>query len=176
MPASARITIEKMYQGEYWTNVYFVDTTVESGGATALALVEAERAVHMSQVLFTKFRIDDNTENTDVYYTGIINTFGVRSAAAADLVALFNVVRVDFQAATGRPSRKYLRGCLQESFVAFQTIDPAQVTFIQTNYADVVAGLTGYVDVDGENIVGGVVYPLLAMRQLRRGSKKRITP
>lgn len=172
----ARLTIEKMYQGEYWTNVYWLAGSVGDAGSPAAAIINAERAIHLDNVLFTKARIDDGVEDTDLFATIIINAFGLREFGTNQMLPLFNVLRVDFAAGGGRPSRKYLRGCLTESFVNFNTIETAQVTFFQTNYASVVAEVTAYQDVDAEDVTSGVVYPFVAMRQLRRASKKKTTP
>lgn len=173
---SSRVTIEKMYQGEYWTNVYFLSSGIADALTSANALVAAERAITLSGVLFTKLRVDDNTEDTDIFYTAPINLFGQNTTAGAQYLSLFNVLRVDFAAGAGRPSRKYLRGTLWEAAVNFNTIDPLIVTDWQTNYANVVAGLADYVDVDGDPITSGLVYPFVGMRQLRRASKKKTTP
>jgi len=40
----------------------------------------------------------------------------------------------------------------------------------------VVAALTDLVDIDGDDLISATVYPKVAMRQLRRGSKKSSTP
>lgn len=172
----ARLTIEKLYQGEYWTNVYWLAGSIGDAGSPAAAIIAAEKAVLLDSVLMTKARIDDGVQDTDLYSTIIINDFGDRELAGGSMVALFNVVRVDFQAGGGRPSRKYLRGLLTEAFVNFNTIEAAQLTFFQTNYATVVAEVTGFQDVDGDDITAGVVHPFVGMRQLRRASKKKITP
>lgn len=172
----ARLTIEKMYQGEYWTNVYWLAGSVGDAGSPAAAIIAAEKAVTLDSVLFTKARLDDGVQDTDVYATIIINDFGDRELATGTMVPLFNVVRVDFAAGGGRPSRKYLRGLLTEAFVNFNTIEAAQVSFFQTNYATVVAEVTAFQDVDGDDISSGVVHPFVGMRQLRRGSKKKTIP
>lgn len=171
-----RLTIEKMYQGEYWTNVYYLAGDIGASGSDAADIIAAEQAIHMNTVLFTKARLDDNTEDTDVFATITINEFGARDPSGVQMLPLFNVLRVDFSAGGGRPSRKYLRGCLVETFVNFNTIESAQVTFFDTNYADVVSAVASYVDVDGDPISAGTVYPFVGMRQLRRGSKKKTTP
>ena len=171
-----RLTIEKLHNGEYWTNVYFLSGSIGDSASSAAAIVAAERAVTWNQVLFTKMRLDDTTEDTDVYATTPLNVFGLSDFSTNQAAALFNVVRVDFAAGSGRPSRKYLRGILNEGNVNFNTIAPASVDGIQTAYADVLADLTDYVDVDGDNITSGVVHPFVGMRQLRRGAKKKDTP
>ena len=174
LPGS-RLTIEKMYQGEYWTNVYWLAGDIGASASAAAAIIAAEQDIHFNPILLTKARLDDGLENTDVFATIIINAFGT-AGAPTDLLPLFNVLRVDFAAGGGRPSRKYLRGCLHEGHISFNTIAPTNVTFFQTTYADVVSAISGYVDVDGDDITSGTVYPFVGMRQLRRASKKKTTP
>lgn len=171
-----RLTIEKMYQGEYWTNVYFLAGSIGDSASAAADILAAERAITLDSVLFTKMRLDDNTEDTEVYASTPINLFGLNANVGAQVLPLFNVLRVDFAAGTGRPSRKYLRGVLSENNINFNTIDAVTVSTFQTLYADVVASLPNFVDVDGDNITAGVVHPFVGMRQLRRGSKKKTTP
>lgn len=171
-----RLTIEKLYKGEYWTNVYHLDGAVADQTANADAIVAAERAITHNAVLFTKMRLDDNVPNTDNYATRVINQFGgVEGAAEATLLSLFNVLRVDFTVTGGRPSRKYLRGVLREDMVEFDRIIPASVSFFQTNYANVVANVAAYQQADAQDVTGAVVHPFVAMRQVRRGSKKKST-
>jgi hypothetical protein len=175
IPAT-RLTIEKMYQNEYWTNVYYLSTELGSSASAANAIVAAERYATLTPVLFTKYRLDDNTEDTDVYGTVPLNLFGLNTLGSGQMLALFNVLRVDFAAGVGRPSRKYYRGMLQEAVVNFNAIDSAVVADFQTNVAGVIAAVSAYVDVDGDDITNGTVYPFVGMRQLRRGSKKTVTP
>ncbi len=172
----ARLTIEKMYQGEYWTNVYWLAGDIGASASDAAAIIQAEQAIHLQGVLLTKARLDDGQEDTDVFATIIINQFGGKSTGGNEMLALYNTLRVDFAAGTGRPSRKYLRGVLTEDDVVFNTLRSGILTAGQTTYADVLAATANYVDVDGDSIIAGTVYPFVQMRQLRRASKKKTTP
>lgn len=171
-----RLTIEKMYQAEYWTNVYWLDADVSVASSAAQSILAAERAITLNDVLFTKMRLDDALVGTDVYTTTVLNVFGQSTANAATKLPLFNVLRVDFAAAQGRPSRKYLRGVLTEDVISFNTIAPATLTFYDTNYSTPVANVAGFLDVDEQEIISGAAVPFVGMRQLRRGSKKPVTP
>ena len=173
---STRLTIEMLYQGEYWTNVYWLAGDIADAGSPAAAIINAQRAVTLGGILFTKFRVDDGVKDTDVFITAPINQFGLRSTGGNEMVALFNTCRVDFAAGVGRPSRKYLRGVLHEDDVQFNTIKASTLDFVKTTYADVVAAVTAYEDVDAEDITGGTVFPFVQMRQLRRKNKKKTTP
>lgn len=90
---------------------------------------------------------------------------------------LFNVVRVDFRTSSGRPSRKYLRILLVPADVAGSGgILPSTVGYVTTDYSEPMALDTRFVDVDGEAFTGFTTYNMIAMRQLRRGSKRRLQP
>ncbi len=166
---------EKMLQGEYWTNRYIVAAAdLAAAVAIGVSITNIERAVHYSTVLFTKFRVSDGQPLTDVYQVVNLNSYGAAAIGTLQLMPLFNVVRVDFNTAGGgRPSRKYLRGCLSESSVNFTQLDGGYITFMDANYTGPMIDLAGFVDVDGQQITSGSAYPFVAMRQLRRGSKRK---
>jgi hypothetical protein len=167
--------IEKMYLGEYWTNRYIIAAASLVDAATvASQIVGAERAIHMLQVLFTRYRVSDGAPNTDVYQVNNLNSYGTVDAETQYILPLFNVCRCDFNVAGGgRPSRKYLRGVYSEADISYNSVNAAKVAAIQTNFVNPLVALAGYVDVDGQEIVAGSVYPQVAMRQLRRASKRK---
>jgi len=168
---------EKLYQGEYWTNRYII-AAADMAAATSIAigLTNIERSISFAPILHTKVRVSDGQPGTDVYQITNINLFGLLAMSTNTFLPLFNVVRVDFNTAGGgRPSRKYLRGCLGENNVTFNSIDAAHITTINTNYTQPLIDLVGFVDVDGQEIVSGGCHPFVAMRQLRRGSKRKET-
>lgn len=174
-----RITIEKEFQGEFWTNVYHTGAATLADAITAgNEIVALERVIHLSNILFTKMRVDDGVPNTDNYQTATLNVFGTAPANTGETVMLplFNVVRVDFTVAGGRPSRKYLRGCMTEQHAGARNIEASYVEFVRANYAAPLESTVNYVDEDGNLIVGASVHPRVGMRQLRRGSKKKNTP
>lgn len=172
-----RVTIEKHYAlaGEYWTNVYFHGGNDFAAAAQfANGVVAAERALYHSGITITKYRIDDNVENTDNFVTVPLNVSGTR-AATSDPLPLFATGRVDFAAGTGRPSRKYIRGLLQENDTAAFKLTNSALAELQA-YGSAVVAAGDYVDVDGQDISSAAASPDIAMRQLRRGSKKKVTP
>lgn len=173
-----RITIEKEFQGEFWTNVYHTGAATLADALTAgNDIVAAERAVHLNNILFTKMRADDNVKNTDNYQTVALNVFGLAPANTSEsaMLPLFNVVRVEFSVAGARPSRKYLRGCLVELHGGVRNLEASFVEFIRTSYAVPLESTVNYVDESGNIIVGASVHPRIGMRQLRRGGKKNST-
>ncbi len=169
------VDVEKLLQGEYWTNRYIVEAA-NLAAATAIgsSIAAIERAILYSPVLQTKFRVSDGLNNTDVYQIFNLNLLGLNAINTNTLLPLFNVLRVDFNTAGGgRPSRKYLRGCLAENVINFNTIDTPFLDFITANYVAPMIDLVGFVDIDGQQITSGSPYPFVAMRQLRRGSKRK---
>ena len=170
-----KVDIEKEYQGEYWTNRYVVDTANIGDAVTAaLAIIDAERAIHYNVINFTKARVSDSVQGTDLFTTIPIGAIGLRNLAS-NLLPLFNVMRVDFPVGQGRPSRKYYRGVLSEEVVSFNDVTQAVADLI-TNVFDPLVDTLPLVDVDGQAWADAVPFLKVAMRQLRRGSRKRTQP
>jgi hypothetical protein len=167
------VDIQKKMGSEYWTNRYIVEATTKAAAVViGQSIVDAELDVHTNYVTIDKYRVSDGLPNTDVYSIVTIGQTGV-DVAGASYLPLFNCVRVDFNVADGRPSRKYLRLPLLEDDVLNGELTSGKITAISTNYASVLFNLAGYVDVDGQTFTGFSVIPAVAMRQLRRGSKRR---
>lgn len=173
-----RITIGKslVSAGRNWVNRYLAEVADGSAAQTvANAIVAAERQFHHESVLFTNARVDDNIPNTDIYDTFAINQFGTLSSTA-ELMPLFVVLRVAFNTeGSGRPSMKYYRGCLLENNVNGMTVASAEITAVQGILNPLITAQP-LVDVDGQAWVNAEPSPVTGMRQLRRGSKKKITP
>jgi hypothetical protein len=174
-----RMTVEKYAanQAEFWTNVYWLTgTTVNDFGPEVTAVVNAEKALYPEWVKITKVRIDDATPDTDVSKAYVQNISGTRALVAGNQWApLFVVARVDIETATGRPSRKYLRGVLFEA--DFDTASlTGGITALLQSYGNALVASAALVDVDGQDFTAAAPYPAPAMRQLRRGSKRKVTP
>lgn len=175
-PALFVADIEKMFQGEYWTNRYCLAVADVAAGVTiAQQIVACERNITAGDVLFTRLRVSDAVKGTDNYAIHNINQFGLRPVDPS-LLPLFNVLRVDFSTfGAGRPSRKYLRGVLGEGNIAFNTINATTIEFYESNYVTPMLAIDSYVDVDNQAFSAGSIYPFVAMRQLRRASKRKKT-
>lgn len=168
--------VRNQAQTIYWTNVYHVDA-VDMAAAVANGAIIAnwERAITYASVAFTKMRTrlaGSTGEGTLTTLTGN----GSRSASGVTLLPLFDVVRVDFTVGLGRPSRKYLRGCLAEVDIDGDVLTSTMLTLVSNSYATPLTDSTWYVDVDGQAITGFAVLTPVAMRQLRRGSKRKVAP
>jgi hypothetical protein len=176
-----QIDVEKSYGGEFWTNVYYVEAP-DLGEANTLAgkIAGQEMNFHLEVISFTKARIRTVTQGDEIFVTRPIGMFGVRDLGPNFMLPLFNVVRADCAAASGRPSRKYYRGCLMNTDV---TGDFNMLPILVTQYAGMMnEWFTNPLvqvplrDVDGEDLSEFTVFPKIGMRQLRRGSKRKLEP
>jgi len=173
-----RITVEKFMAAvqEYWTNVYHVNA---QGGADTVpitnAIVAAERKVLSTAAIVTKANITlPGAGSGSVLGANIYNQAG-QIAWGGEGMPLFVTARVDFTVAGSRPSRKYIRAFLAEDGVSFTTLAASYLTILQT-YANDIVAVAGICDVDGQPLVSGAPKNYPQMRQLRRGSKKKVTP
>lgn len=171
-----QVDIEKLFNNEYWTNRYIISTTDLATSVTVgQQIADIERAVLYTTMMQTKFRVSDGVKNTDVYQVVPLNRAGTY-AMAGSLLPLFCVARVDFATAGGgRPSRKYIRGFLGEGNTADGTIESPGITTLNT-YGTNLRAIPEFVDVDGQVFISHAVWPMIAMRQLRRGSRRRTEP
>lgn len=169
-----QVDIEKLREGEYWTNVYHtVQPDLESARTAGLTFVDAERSVHHISVLFTRMRVSDTT--SDFFDTEPINQYGLGNPPG-DPLPLFNVVRVDFGVNAHRSLRKYLRLPLMESQQHNGIIENDALVAIAANYGAPLETGGQLASPAGNGVTSVVVNPAVGMRQLRRGSKRKKTP
>lgn len=173
-----RLTTQFGYQGEYWTNVYWLNGATPAAVETPAAQIKDIVLSHLdSRVTFVNYRIDDAVQDTDVYATYVVNALGGRSNGSNQLLPLYATLVVDMTVNFGRPSRKYFRGILTEGDVGnIGAIEAAVLSAFNTTLAAPLAAIAELVDVDGQDISAGICKPMAGIRQLRRGSKKKITP
>ena len=171
-----RLTVEKYLasQAVYWTNVYHADPSSE-GTLPMNALVAAERPLYTNDVAITKVTQDLVEVDSNYAQPLIVNLTGTRSSPAGDRQPLFVTARVDLVYAGSRPGRKYLRGVLFEADTNFTTLSGSALTLLN-NYLTALLAIEGLCDADGDPLQSGAVFNAPAMRQLRRGSKKKVTP
>ena len=169
-----QVDIEKRLNSEFWSNRWFVRANDLSRSTLfAQQIVTAERGFHAAAVTFTRFRSSTVAAGDDAYVVVPIGEVGLRGVGA--LLPLFNTLRMDFTAATGRPSRKYFRGVLGEN-----DIDGAAMTTDFSDDATIIEGIfaiaseeEGIVDPQEQLLTAAVVHNLVQMRQLRRGKRRR---
>lgn len=171
------LTIHKTSNGEHWVNTYNLQEAYDAAAATTAAqtIVAFERGLYLTNVLITHYNLSDGVEDTDAYFSVPVNQAG-QVTPSGDTAPLFNTLRIDFsKLGGGRPGRKYYRGVLHEAVVnAFGALSSTAIstwqTAAQTMADNTSAGGTNF------TYVTAAVYPYVQMRQLRRGSKKKITP
>lgn len=160
----------------YWTNVYYVDAadqaTAMSYGA---AIANIERTVHAANVSYTKLRARPMPHGSGEGSVQTLSVDGTR-ATPSDWLPMYNTVRVDFFVPIGRPSRKYLRVVLGEADQTTGNLTSAFMSTVGTGYSGPMAGLSYLRDVDGQAFSGVAVVEAVQMRQLRRGSKRKLGP
>jgi len=171
-----QVDIEKQLDTEFWTNVYHVDVTDLSNAIGAgTTLVNIERTIHLDAVTFTKFRVRPYPSSGNTGTIVPVGELGQNTGQGA-YIPLWNTLNVVFGVATGRPSRKYLKLPIPEASQTNGTFIQAFLDDWQEQYADAMQALDFLVDVDGQNILTVRVQPKVGMRQLRRGSKRRLQP
>lgn len=172
-----RLSIEKYsaLAAEYWVNRYFLQAaTLADAMLMVDGIKDAERTLYYPGVVITKSHVDDNQPESEVYGTLVHNQAGQRQPET-EPYPLFAVARVDFTVAGGgRPSRKYLRGVLTESDANGLVLGAGVLAVLQTYATNVAA--SGVCDPQGQDVISGSPWLAVAMRQLRRGSKKKVIP
>lgn len=170
------VDIEKRLNSEFWTNRYIVNAD-SLGTAIGIAqiIVSAEQEFHGTPVTFTRYRVASTVVGDGVYTVQPIGQQGAR-ALPGQLLPLFNTLRMDFNAVSGRPSRKYYRGVLTEDDINGDTVNTGNfvggagsITALFTTVEEP----QGIVDPQGERLVATVVWPFVQMRQLRRSKRRR---
>ena len=177
--ARYQVDIQKVLGGEYWTNVYYLEAiSLAAAVIGAQAIVAAEKVFHSVLVSFDRASVRSAIAGDDIYALLVLTGTGAISYDIS-LLALFNTLNVVLGAETGRPSRKYYRGCLYENQVAFNTVDATTRTTAQDALATLIGNTTtdwDLVDVDGQLILSAACAINVGMHQLRRGAKRRATP
>jgi hypothetical protein len=173
--ATFQIDIEKNWTTEYWTNVYHVAATdLDDAKDQAELIIAVEQDIHNTAFTITKYRVSPYPGPSE---GSIVAVNAPGEGPSGDMLPLFNVIRVDFPAPVGRPSRKYYRNGLTEAEQANGELSDTA----RDGYQAVVDGLTTnpdihLVDVDGQVLGVGNVFKAVGMRQLRRGSRRRTEP
>lgn len=176
--AQFKIDIQKSFTGLFWTNRYIVEAADLAAAAdVGETIMGAEQTLTISAFTMDKYRVSTGLVGDDSYVIVPVNEPGSREATGA-LLPLFNVARADFAPASGRPSRKYLRcGITADDLSALVTfaLDAAFVSALQA-YADALVALPEFVDPQGQTFITGSAVQLVAMHQLRRGSRRPTEP
>src|SRR4051812_25899238 len=97
-----------------WSNVYTINVTDLATAVTeGMAIVSSEQTIHTADVQFYLMAVRSLiTSGVSTKVTSI--DVGLLGSDPSIMLPLWNVVRVDFLDAAGRPEIKYLRLPLQE--------------------------------------------------------------
>jgi hypothetical protein len=174
--AQFQVDTEKRLGSEFWSNVYQVWAT-DLANAQVLGglIVAAERTFHSAQVTFTRYRTSSVAQGDGIYSITAVGQVGLRNPNDT-LLPLFNTLRFDFTAATGRPSRKYYRGVLYEGDIAGDAVNTAGFVAGSNEIADLFQTdpmTVGIIDPQQETLTALVIWPFVQMRQLRRSRRRR---
>lgn len=175
-----QIDIEKSLQPtagvtNYWTNVYYTNAASEAAAiTTGQSVVTLEKQIHANNVTFTKMR---TRLVSDLAQTGTVTVLtGTGARTASEYLPLFNVVRIDFGVASGRPNRKYLRLPVLEGDTTSALLTSAMKTLVANSYSTPLINTNAITDKSGQPILTAAIADAVGMRQMRRGSKRKVTP
>lgn len=169
-----QVDIEKQLGTEYWTNVYHVLAGSQgSAKITGDEIVAAEKSFHNSLIGFTKMRVrpypSQGAQGT------IFPLTGNGAYASPQYLPLFCTANVIGAVPIGRPCRKYYRCGIDEALQAGGSLTTQGIDFFTTNLIQLNA-IEELCDESGQLIDTWTIYPQVGMRQLRRGSKRRVQP
>jgi hypothetical protein len=171
-----QIDIQKQLNTEYWTNVYHCASASQAAAKiVAEEIIILERQMHRQVVTFVSYRVAPYPGPSE----GTIIPIGQPGLLTGTLhLPLFNVLRVDFPAPVGRPSRKYYRLPIGEDDQTDGNINEATRLTFQSYVDDFFTTVASdsLIDVDGQVLSSGRVMKAVGMRQLRRGSRRRLLP
>ncbi|WP_204985442.1 hypothetical protein, partial [Escherichia coli] len=142
----------KIYGGYSWANNYEIRVTTDSVTTAGLQqaavnIVNAERQIHYQWVSFYKHTISTYVPDSRPYDpTSFISVNtqleGQRQyPVGSPGLPLTTCVFVRFTSVTGRPGKRFYRGCLGEDDVQFGTSGHLINSQIRTNIQSVLAGL-----------------------------------
>lgn len=161
---------------EFWTNVYHLQLDGYDDLGPPAAIVAAERAIHSGYVAFVSFRLKQAL--TPFGYSRIVALAGPGEyvVGSTQLLPLYSTMRVDMGVSIGLPIRKYLRTGVSEFESDGRNWKSDYIATVASQYANVVSHLPEIRNPAGDAITGYAVKVPVQMRQLRRGSKRRLNP
>jgi hypothetical protein len=173
-PQTWQVVIQKQYGTEYYVNDYHVQAdSAQAAAVQAELIVEIERAVHATTVSFINYRVKNAASSAQgtVYPIG---ESGLNPAGA--MMPLYNTVRVDMAVEVGRPGRKYLRLPIQMAASSNGQFNSDFLNFMLDFYCLPLQNLGTVCKPNGQLFT--LIRPVASvqMRQIRRGSKRRLQP
>lgn len=172
-----KLDIQKYRQGLYWTNRWLLDLASpgDVSQAMVLAVASVEQNFHATSVTIVSARVSDMVEGTDNFYIYPLNLVGGISDGGDPLPG-YVTFRADMGVGPGRPLRKYWRTYVGESQIVGGVWAPAYVANAQTLLEGLMISVPTICDPQGNQWTSVAVKSNLQMRQLRRGTRKPLTP
>jgi len=170
-----KVDIQVDYYQEFVTNRYHVlaDDMVQAG-TRGTAIAELQKTLLPTTVNIDFIRVSTVVEGDNSFYTLPADIPGTR-AATSQTMPPFCRWRADMSIGFRRPLRKYLLIPLEEDSEGASFTTAAR-SYFNANYGAPLFNL-GYVCSEGGIVISGVsLNNIIGMRQLRRGSKRRMTP
>jgi len=149
-----------------WSNVYTVNSLIGVNDALGMGqtIKNIERAITYNFVAF--YRVTAKAVVGNASARSEHGDLGDMSGGSvANLIPLFNTVRVVFSDALRRPESKFLRGVILEANVQGFNISGELRDFIDTNYSQPMKDLFYFVGPGGETITTATTQQLIQMRQ-----------
>jgi len=159
--------------GEEWSNSFHFDAL---GGGSAVAQGEAVAGYLMANASedVTAYLVTAQEGPGAEVFRSAIAVPGEISVIAANLIPLFNTVRLTFADDVLRSENVYLRGMIGEANVQGYQISGELQTAVQTNTAEPILALLGLCGPQGEPLTSVVTQQVIQMRQL--GWHRRTRP
>lgn len=165
---SYNVSIVKQAGDITWSNRYVVfGADLAAAQAAGFQIVAIERATHASLIQFVGMKVENtilfSPDNTVVGLSGTGS-----NAEASDYLPLHNCVRIVLHTASGKPSQKYLRPPVFESYQTAGSLTDSTRAWFVTNYCTPLLAIAAFKDVDGQAFTSATVAPRVSLRQLNR--------
>lgn len=172
-----KVDVQKLRGGLYWTNRYLLDLAdpLDVSEAMITAIVGVEKVIHGVSVQFVSVRVSDMAEGTDNFIVYPQTGTGATGDGGAPLAG-FMTLRADLAVVPGRPLRKYYRVYVGEGQIVGSVWDETYRSSCETQLGDLLEAIPTWCDPAGNHAQNVVVKTAVQMRQLRRGSKRKVTP
>jgi hypothetical protein len=172
-----KVDIQKVRGGMYWTNRWLLNLAGPQlvSQAMVLAIANEESQLHATTVTIISGRVSDMVVGTDNFYIYPMNIPGT-IADGGDPLPGWVTLRADFGVGAGRPLRKYWRVYLGENQVVGGVWSPGILLAVKDRMEELLTLVPTICDPQGNEATSVAAKSQLQMRQLRRGTKKRLLP
>jgi hypothetical protein len=172
-----KVDVQKTRGGLYWTNRWLLAlaSPADVSNAMVTAICNEEAQLHATTVTIISVRVSDMVEGTDNFFIYPKNIPGTVTDVA-DPMPGFVTLRCDFGVGPGRPLRKYWRTYVGEGQTTGGVWAPSYVSVATDRMEELLTLVPSICDPQGNVATSVAVKSALQMRQLRRGTRKPLTP